>query len=172
MLTFYAILGFCPDFNIITIALADGIGEGILTVLLWQVLVDLCPASYIGTLGGLMYLVRNTVTALTFVVSGYVLQRQKTTDVEVELDGYNHLFLMLVMMSSIGVLCGALMNILDTSKAGALNSRITRWRQSNMETIGLMSMTEPTGQYCGTDGVNNTTVSDDQSMKSSTCKEN
>ncbi|OWF51136.1 major facilitator superfamily domain-containing protein 1-like [Mizuhopecten yessoensis] len=157
----YALMGFYKDVNVIIVNLVDGIGIGISSIMMWQILMLMCPAKYVGSLAGLMFLLRNLNVAVIFLASGYILQRHNVESVEDALCYYQHFFLMLIIMASMSVVCGVVMNVLDIRKACALNSRLARWRKSNMETMGLMSMTEPSSQYCGTDRVNNNTVSED-----------
>ncbi|XP_033749393.1 major facilitator superfamily domain-containing protein 1-like [Pecten maximus] len=148
MISFFALLGFCPSVNIIFISLADGIGMGMMTALQWQVIVILCPALYLGTLSGVTFMARNSITALTFIAAGYILQRGHVTSVDETLRHYQHFFLMIIVLMSTGAIFGVVMNIVDIRKGGALNSRIRKWQQSNIEAIGLVSMEEPS-KYCG-----------------------
>ncbi|XP_060076526.1 major facilitator superfamily domain-containing protein 1-like [Ylistrum balloti] len=168
LLIFYALLGFCPALNVYVIAIADGFGVTMSGVMMWQVLLDLSPASHVGTLGGLMFLFRSSCTALIFVVSGYILKRHQVLELNEALLGYQNLFILLVTLSSIGVISGVLMNILDFRKDCALNSTIRGWRQSNIEAIGLMSMIQPSSKYSGIDNINNDTLNDDTSSRNST----
>ncbi|XP_069114834.1 lysosomal dipeptide transporter MFSD1-like [Argopecten irradians] len=149
MVLFYVILGFAPAVNILIVTLADGIGIGILTAMTWQLLVLLCPAEHVGTLGGLMYSVRNALIALAFIATGYILQRHQMTDTEDVLLHYKRMFITLITLSSMGVLFGIMMNVLDYRKDGALNARLSRWQNSSMENIKLISRSKPPNDYDG-----------------------
>ncbi|XP_033732253.1 uncharacterized protein LOC117321773 [Pecten maximus] len=159
----YTLLGFCPAVNVYILALADGIGVAISGVLVWRLLLLLSPASHVGTLAGLMYLLRNMSISGTSVATGYILKRQKVTDLDEALKGYQHFFIMLIIMSSTGVLCGVVMNVLDFQKGCTLNSRIKRWRQSSDEAIELMSTMPSSNNYCGVDDANGDEVNEETS---------
>ncbi|XP_033740161.1 uncharacterized protein LOC117327309 [Pecten maximus] len=145
----YALLGFCPGFNIILLSLADGIVVSLMSTMSWQVLVVLCPASYVGSLSGVVYSLRNFTTALVFIAAGYMLQRGNMTDKDEAVHHYQHMFIMLLILSATGIIIGVVMNVMDIRKGGALNTRIRKWQQSNVENIELISKTEPSSEYGG-----------------------
>ncbi|XP_069136584.1 lysosomal dipeptide transporter MFSD1-like [Argopecten irradians] len=158
MTVFCVIIGFCPNVNVIFTLVADGIGIGMFSTFQWQLIVVLCPAAYLGTLGGLLFMVRNSIFALTFIAAGYTLQRGTITDIDEALLRYHRFFIMLICMSVIGILCGVLMNIVDYRQDGKLNGRMRSWKQSELENIGLISMGDSPDNYnaTGRDCIDNT----------------
>ncbi|XP_021357493.1 uncharacterized protein LOC110453015 isoform X1 [Mizuhopecten yessoensis] len=139
MTSLYVLLGFCPAIPPIILAIADGIGYTIYSMIMWQLLVVISPAAFVGTLGGIFYLVRHLTTALILLAAGYILQKPEQTDVKGALNSYKHFFLMLILMASSSVVLVVMMNVLDFRVACAFNSRIGRWRKSNMESTELLS---------------------------------
>ncbi|XP_021357495.1 uncharacterized protein LOC110453015 isoform X3 [Mizuhopecten yessoensis] len=111
----------------------------IFLMIMWQLLVVISPAAFVGTLGGIFYLVRHLTTALILLAAGYILQKPEQTDVKGALNSYKHFFLMLILMASSSVVLVVMMNVLDFRVACAFNSRIGRWRKSNMESTELLS---------------------------------
>ncbi|XP_033740277.1 uncharacterized protein LOC117327395 [Pecten maximus] len=99
-------------------------------------------------------MVRNAIIALTFIAAGYILQRHNVTDKDVALHHYQYFFLMIITLSVIGIIFGVVMNVMDIRKESALNARICKWQQSNIETIGLISMEEPANTYYGNNDAN------------------
>ncbi|XP_021369416.1 uncharacterized protein LOC110460691, partial [Mizuhopecten yessoensis] len=116
MVPVYALLGFCPAINVSVLILADGISTVIVSIMMWQLIVVLCPASNVGTLSGLMFLLRTASIALSFVASGHILKRHNVIDVENAQYNYQHWFIMLIIITSAGVICGTMMNVLDIRK--------------------------------------------------------
>ncbi|XP_033740400.1 uncharacterized protein LOC117327468 [Pecten maximus] len=155
-------MGFCPSLNIIGLSFADGICIGMVTTMTWQLIVVLCPAAYVGTLAGFVYTVRSVTTALAFIAAGYILQRGNMIEKDEALKRYQYFFIMLLIVSAMGIICGIVMNVVDIRKGGAMNSRIRKWKRSDIETIGLISMADPSSsKYCGNSDAKD---SDDISM--------
>ncbi|XP_069105176.1 uncharacterized protein [Argopecten irradians] len=154
LLSFYFVLGFCPRVNIIFVSVVDGIGIFMATAISWQLIVVLCPPSSIGILSGFVYMARNTMPALTFIASGYILKSGKVTNIDDALGRYQNFFFMLISLSIIGVIFGILMNAADIREGGSLNSRIRRWKNSDMESLGLISMGDLSNTYCGSKDTN------------------
>lgn len=154
LLCFYFLLAFFPRVNIIFVSVFDGIGFYMVSAMSWQLTVVLCPPSSIGILSSFVYMARNTMPALTFIASGYILQRGKVTNIDDALGRYQNFFYMLISLSIIGVIFGILMNAADIRGGGSLNSRIRRWKQSDTESLGLISMGDLSNTYCGSKDVN------------------
>ncbi|XP_033740666.1 uncharacterized protein LOC117327656 [Pecten maximus] len=100
-------------------------------------------------------MVRNLIAALTFIAGGYILQRGNVTDKDVALHHYQYFFLMIIILSVTGIIFGVVMNVVDIRKGGALNSRIRKWQQSNVESMRLISMEDLSKKYVDNNAATN-----------------
>ncbi|XP_069124174.1 lysosomal dipeptide transporter MFSD1-like [Argopecten irradians] len=165
MVPLYYLLGFCPAANIYVISCLDGLRIAVAAVMMWQIVINLSPPSYVGTLVMITFTVRNIFIAVVSVATGYILQRHKVTTLEVALTNYQHYFIMLLTLSSTGTVCGVLMNIVDFRKGCSLNGRLKRWMETGTETTRLLSESG-SDNCCGVKGINNDGVNEEMSMKS------
>ncbi|XP_021339813.1 major facilitator superfamily domain-containing protein 1-like [Mizuhopecten yessoensis] len=150
MTSVYALLGFLPAIHPLILTVSFGIGTSTITVTMWQVLILLSPASCVGTLGGILLLVRHLTVAFTLLASGYILEKPEVTDMMKVLQSYQNFFLMLIIMASTSVLCVMVMNVLDVRESSALNSRIGSWRKSDIESTKLIAITRSSMKYSST----------------------
>ncbi|XP_021370638.1 uncharacterized protein LOC110461490, partial [Mizuhopecten yessoensis] len=139
MTSVFVLLGFCPAIHPLILAIADGTGATIYSIIMWQLLVVISPAAFVGTLGGIFYLVRHLTAAFSLLAAGFILQKPEQTELNSALNSYKHFFLMLILMASSSVVLVVMMNVLDFLEACAFNSRIGNWRKNNIESTELLS---------------------------------
>ncbi|XP_021352196.1 uncharacterized protein LOC110449571, partial [Mizuhopecten yessoensis] len=138
MIPVFSLLGFSPSVHPLILTITLGIANIVTELGMWQVAVLLLPRARFGTVTGIMYLVRNTVIGLSLLLDGYLLQKQDKQGISRPLRGYRDFFLALVIMTSLSVLCGILLNVVDITDTCAINQRIGRWKSSTDENIRLL----------------------------------
>ncbi|XP_060071540.1 major facilitator superfamily domain-containing protein 1-like, partial [Ylistrum balloti] len=134
----FSLLGFCHSVHPLFLTISLGFANCVTELGMWQVAVLLVPRSCFGTVTGIMYLVRNVVIGLTLLLDGYLLQKHDIHGIRDPLEGYHDFFLALVMLTSLSVLCGILLNVWDINDTCAINQRLGRWKHKTDEKSSLL----------------------------------
>ncbi|XP_069125360.1 uncharacterized protein [Argopecten irradians] len=134
----FAMLGFTPSIHPLILTISFGLANIVTELGMWQVAVLLVPRSCFGTVTGILYFVRNVVVGLTLLLDGYLLQKYDIQGTRHPLQGYHDFFLALITLTSLSVLCGILLNVLDIRDTCDINGRIGRWTQKPEENIKLL----------------------------------